>query len=126
MGKSTLTLTASGRLPGALGSPTKSTVALIASGVVGYMPHAASGFSCLLLSCLGAKGAGNGPGMIGIPQGSGEQSGTISIYQIGSASPATVPMQLRLGAVSVQRITGTTTLPAGGGTQLPNSTTAQL
>ena len=98
---------------------------LLASGVVAIMPHVASSFSCLLLSCLGNHANPTtspfGRAMIGIPR-TGEQSGVISIYQVGSASPATIPMQLCVGPVSVERITGTTVLPTGGGTQLPSGT----
>lgn len=81
-----VTLTASGRLPGALGiTPSAGNGIYINSGVVGVMPHATSGFSCYMISCLGldtkyvsaSAMSTRGPrGSLGVPF-SGEPSGTI-------------------------------------------------
>ena len=106
-----LVLTGVGRAPGAFRASalTASCALLINSGSVMLMPHAASGFTCWNISCLGNKGVGLGKGMIGVPNGSGEQSGIITYSGAG---------HIALGAVSVVRTTGTTLGGLGGGTQV--------
>lgn len=110
----TLTLTGVGRAPGAFRASalSASCALLVNSGSVMLMPHAASGFTCWNVSCLGNKGVGLGKGMIGVPRTGGEQSGIITLSGAG---------HIALGAVSVERITGTgttaTTVATGGGTQ---------
>ena len=109
----TVTLTASGRLPGALSAvPSATSLVIIPAGMVGIMPHATSGFSCCALSCagidsiLGYKTSAS-RGMIGIPAGAGEISGTI--YQ--ASAKAT---NLRFCSVNLERPTSTTVYVRGG------------
>lgn len=105
MAHTTLTLSANGRLPGALsGSPTASTDIVIASGVVAYMPHVTSSFTCNLLSCLGAN---YNRGRLGAPSNSGEPSGVITTRAGGNLMLCSVG--------SIERNTSSQAIPKGGG-----------
>lgn len=87
----TVTLTASGRMPGNIGSSAASvasSVVLINSGVIALAPMLASNFTCVYISCLGADksttgGVANttGPrGMIGVTR---RPHGTIAFASAG-------------------------------------------
>lgn len=105
MAHTTLTLTANGRLPGALsGSPTASTDVVIASGVIAIMPHAASSFACYRLSGLGS---GYARGRVGVPANAGEPSGVITTSVGGNLMLCSVG--------SMERNIGQTFIPKGGG-----------
>ena len=112
MALGTITITGAARLGAALGTLNSSGIILINSGSCGVMPHAASGFTCLYLSCLGNKGVGNGKGFIGAPFNSGEQSGII--HQVD-----TRPHDITLGMINLERTVGSTVVAEGGGSQLP-------
>ena len=108
MAITTLTLSANGRLPGALSAaPSALSRIVIASGVVAIMPHATSGFACHSLSCLGF---GYNRGRIGVPSNAGEPSGTI--VMAGTSGGGTF-MFASVG--NMERNTGQTFIPKGGG-----------
>lgn len=123
MALNTLTLTSSGRLPGALGAtPTASSIVIISSGVIGVLPFVTSGFTCLYLSCLGLDSVSGGrgkPGSLGASMNAGYRHG--SIYQLsasrtfngGVGGGAAI---IRVTPCRLERTTGGTEVVTGGGT----------
>ncbi len=108
MAHTTVTLTANGRLPGALsGTPTSSTDVVISSGIVAIMPHVTSGFTCYRMSALGY---GYKQGRIGVPSGAGEPSGAIIELAVNTNG------KVFCSVGNMERNTGQTFIPKGGGT----------
>ncbi len=103
MGASTITLTASGRMPGNLSAtPTTSTYLLINSSQIGLWPHKTSGFSVYKISCMGT---GSTIGKLGIPNGE-TNNGTVSISTGGRLLFCSVDY--------IERVSGSTVTLKGG------------